>query len=68
MTAVPVRAGPEVGATLTVIEPLPVPSAGASVIHSTLLAAIHGHDGVVVIATELLPPAGTALKATVLMA
>ena len=60
MTAVPVRALPDVPATVTVTDAGPLPAAGVSVSHGTLLAAVQGHAGVVAMATLAAPPAAAA--------
>jgi len=56
MTADPVRCGPSVGVTLIATGPGPLPLAGVTVIHSALLAAVHGHAGAVLTATVVGPP------------
>ena len=60
IVAVPVRDGPVVAAAFNVIVAGPDPVAGATVIHSALLAAVHGQPPVVVTVTFRVPPlAGT---------
>jgi hypothetical protein len=60
MVAVPVRDGPLVAAAFNVIVAGPDPVAGETVIHSALLAAVHGQPPVDVTVTCPVPPlAGT---------
>src|SRR5687767_9447686 len=59
-TAVPVRDLPEVAATVTATEAGPLPAAGENVSHGTLLEAVQGQDGVVVIAIAAVVPEGPA--------
>jgi hypothetical protein len=68
ITAVPVRSGPCVGATLNATGPGPAPVDGLTVIHGTLLAAVHGHAAAA--ATRTLPalPAAAAAWDVVLIA
>ena len=59
-TAVPVRERPVVAAAANATDAGPLPDGGLTVSQATLLAAVHGHAGVVVIAMEPFPPeAGT---------
>jgi hypothetical protein len=58
--SVPVRDGPDVGATLNVSVPGPAPAAAATVIQSALLAAVHGHPAPAVTVTTCDPPAAPA--------
>jgi hypothetical protein len=60
IVSVPVRDGPDVGATLSVTVPGPAPAAGATVIQSALLEAVHGHPAPLVTATTWDPPADPA--------
>jgi hypothetical protein len=55
--AVPVRERPAFGATLIATDEVPRPDAGATVSQLTLVAAVQGHVGAVVIAIALLAPA-----------
>jgi hypothetical protein len=57
MVSVPVRDGPEVGATVNVTVAGPVPAAAPTVIHSALLAAVHGQPAPLVTVTTCDPPA-----------
>ena len=59
-TAVPVRERPVVAAAANVTDAGPLPDGGLTVSQATLLAAVHGHAGVVVMAMAPFPPeAGT---------
>lgn len=57
IVTVPVRDGPDVGATLSVTVPAPMPVAGATVIQSALLEAVHGHPAPLATVTACDPPA-----------
>ena len=57
MTAVPVRERPVVAAAAKVTDAEPLPDAGLTVSQAALLAAVHGHVGVVVTAITPFPPA-----------
>jgi hypothetical protein len=59
-TAVPVRDLPAVAATAAETVAGPVPDAGVSVSHGTLLDAVHGHAAVVVMAIAAVLPEGAA--------
>ena len=57
MVSVALRAGPVVDATPNWTVPFPVPLLPlVTVIHGTLLAAVHPHSGTVATATVLEPP------------
>ena len=59
---VPVRDGPLAAATLNCTVPLPEPLLPCvTVIHGTLLAAVHGQPPGAVTATEPVPPAGVTV-------
>ena len=63
MVSVPFRGAPPLAATVNETDPLPLPDApDVTVIHDTLLTAVHGHTDVVVTFTAgtLPPPAATA--------
>jgi hypothetical protein len=54
---VPVRAAPVLAATVKAIDPLPRPAAPeVTVIHATLLVAVHAHPPAAVIATGVPAP------------
>jgi hypothetical protein len=59
MVAVPVRVPPVFDAAETVTVPFPAPlPTPTTASHDTLLAAVQEHDGVAVMLTAKLPPAG----------
>jgi hypothetical protein len=59
---VPVRAAPVLAATVNVIDPLPLPVAPeVTVIHGTLLAAVHAHPPAVVTVTGVPAPPAAAM-------
>ena len=57
MTAVPVRERPAVAVAAKATDAEPLPDAGLTVSQATLLDAVQGHVGVVVIAIAPFPPA-----------
>ena len=64
ITAVPVRWGPCVGATLTFTGPGPLAEVGVTLIQSTLLAAVQGQACAVATVRVVGPPDAAALCAS----
>jgi hypothetical protein len=58
---VPVRAAPVLAATEKVIDPLPLPAPEVTVIHGTLLAAVHAHPTAVLTETGFPAPPAAAM-------
>jgi hypothetical protein len=62
IVSVPVRAVPALAATVNVIDPLPLPLAlEVTVIHGTLLTAVHAHPAAVVTVTGVPAPPVAAM-------
>jgi hypothetical protein len=62
IVTVPVRAAPALAATENVIDPLPLPVVPEiTVIHGTLLAAVHAHPAAALTETGVPPPPTAAM-------